>query len=79
MGLAAFQFPTVRDFIVAAQSLEAMAAAGRWEGDGQGIMGAEKRKEPASFTGRPPFLKKKEDILVSSERREEILDQGYIE
>ena len=58
MGLAALQFPTVRDFIVAAQSLEAMAAAGRWESDGQGIIGAEKRKEPASFTGRPPFLKK---------------------
>jgi len=40
-------------------------------------MGAEKRKEPASFTGRPPFLKReKEDNLVSLERREEILDQG---
>ena len=35
MGLAALQFPTVRDFIVAAQSLEAVAAAGRQEGDGQ--------------------------------------------
>jgi len=58
MGLAALQFPTVRDFIVAAQSLEAVAAAGRREGDGHGIMGAEKRKEHASFTGRPPFPKK---------------------
>jgi hypothetical protein len=35
MGLAVLQFPTVRDFIVAAQSLEAVAAAGRQEGDGQ--------------------------------------------
>jgi hypothetical protein len=58
MGLAALQFPIVRDFIVAAQSLEAVAAAGRREGDGHGIMGAEKRKEPALFTGRPPFPKK---------------------
>jgi hypothetical protein len=33
MGLAALQFPTVRDFIVAAQSLEAVAAAGQREGD----------------------------------------------
>jgi hypothetical protein len=58
MGLAALQFPKVRDFIVAAQFLEAVAAAGRREGDGHGIMGAEKHKEPASFTGRPPFPKK---------------------
>jgi hypothetical protein len=58
MGLAALQFPTVRDFIVAAQSLEAVAAAGRREGDGQGTMGTEKRKEPTSFTRRPPFPKK---------------------
>jgi hypothetical protein len=58
MGLAALQFQTVRDFIVAAQSLEAMAAAGRREGDGHGTMGTEKRKEPTSFTGRPPFPKK---------------------
>ena len=58
MGLAALQFPTVRDFIVAAQSLEAVAAAGRREGDEQGIMGIEKRKERASFTGRSPFPKK---------------------
>jgi hypothetical protein len=35
MGLAVLQFPTVRDSIVAAQSLEAVAAAGRQEGDGQ--------------------------------------------
>jgi hypothetical protein len=35
MGLAVLQFPTVRDFIVAAQSLEAVAAAGRQESDGQ--------------------------------------------
>jgi hypothetical protein len=33
MGLAALQFPTVRDFIVAAQSLEVVAAAGRRESD----------------------------------------------
>ena len=58
MGLAALQFSTVRDFIVAAQSLEVVAAAGQREGDGQGTMGAEKRKEPASFAGKPPFLKK---------------------
>ena len=58
MGLAALQFPTVRDFIVAAQSLEAVVAAGRREGDGQGTMGTEKRKEPTSFTGKPPFPKK---------------------
>ena len=58
MGLAALQFPTVRDFIVAAQSLEAVAAAGRREGDEQGIMGIEKRKERASFTRRSPFPKK---------------------
>jgi hypothetical protein len=58
MGLAALQFPTVRDFIVAAQCLEAVAAAGRQEADGQGTMGAEKHKEPASFIGRPPFPKK---------------------
>jgi hypothetical protein len=58
MGLAALQFPTVRDFIVAAQSLEAVAAAGWREGDGHGTMGTEKRKEPTSFTGRPPFPKK---------------------
>jgi hypothetical protein len=58
MGLAASQFPTVRDFIEAAQSLEVVAAAGRREGDGKGTMGAEKRKEPASFTRRPPFPKK---------------------
>jgi hypothetical protein len=58
MGLAALQFPIVRDFIVAAQSLEAVAAAGQRGGDGQGTMGTEKRKEPTSFTGRPPFLKK---------------------
>ena len=58
MGLAALQFLTVRDFIVAAQCLEAVAAAGRREGDGQGTMGVEKRKEPVSFTGRPPFSKK---------------------
>jgi len=52
-------------------------AAGWREGDGQGTMGVEKCKEPASFTRRPPFPKKgKEDNLVSSERREEILDQG---
>jgi hypothetical protein len=43
MGLAALQFPPVRDFI------EAVAAAGRWEGDGQGTMGAEKRKEPIVY------------------------------
>jgi hypothetical protein len=57
MGLAPLQFPTVRDFIVATQSLEVVAAAGRREGDRQGTIGAEKRKEPALFTGRPPFLK----------------------
>jgi hypothetical protein len=58
MGLATLQFSIVRDFIVAAQSLEAVAAAGRREGDGQGTMGAEKRKEPASFVGKPSFPKK---------------------
>jgi len=76
MGLVALQFPTVRDFIVAAQSLEVVAAAGRQEGDGEGTMGAEKHKEPASFTRRPHFPKReRKNILVSSERREEILDQ----
>jgi hypothetical protein len=76
MGLVALQFPTVRDFIVAAQSLEVVAAAGWQEGDGEGTMRAEKRKEPASFTRRPPFPKReRKNILVSSERREEILDQ----
>jgi len=58
MGLVVLQFLTVRDFIVAAQSLEAVAAAWRREGDRQGIIRVEKCKKPASFTGRPSFPKK---------------------
>ena len=81
MGLAALQFPTVRDFIVAAQSLEAVAAAGRWEGDGQGIMGAEKHKEPALFTRRPPFLKKgkRRTFWSIQKERRKFWIRGYIE
>ena len=45
MGLVALQFPIVRDFIVAAQSLEVVAAAGRRGGDGHDTMGTEKRKD----------------------------------
>jgi len=36
-----------------------VAAAWRREGDVQGIIGVEKCKKPASFTGRPPFPKKR--------------------
>ena len=56
---------------MATQSLEAMAAAGRREGDGQGIMRAEKHKEPTSFTGRPPFPKKGKEGHFGQFRKKE--------
>ena len=75
MGLAALQFPTVRDFIVAAQSLEVVAAAGRRESDG--LWEQKSVKSLHRLQGDLLFQKKeKEDILVSLEKREEILDQG---